>query len=276
VSAQELVGGGAGLLLACGLLTLALPPRPRVRADRPTTGLRLTRRHGLGVIAGILTLAVVRLPVLAVASAAAIVWLPEVLGGRRAAKSRIDRLVALESWVRRLGDLIAAHAGLEQAITSSAAHPPDDLREEIRALASRLAATMPIEDALRLFAVDLDDPAADTVVAALVLSCRRRGPALTGVLRGLAASVADDVAARRSIEADREKPRSTARVLTWFVIIAVAFVMLDRDFRAPYRSATGELVLAVALGFLGLCFVWMWRTADSKPDGRFLTGGAPR
>jgi Flp pilus assembly protein TadB len=280
MNANELLGAAAGLLVASGLLTLAWAPvLPSLHGWYDVVSRRLEvsgRRLGAATIVGLGTLALVRLPVLGIAAAAGVIWLPGVLGGRRASRAKIERLLALESWVRRLGDLIAAHAGLEQAITSSAAHPPAALQKEIRGLASRLSATMPIEEALWAFADELDDPAADTVVAAFLLSCRRRGPALTGVLRGLSASLAEDVAARQSIEADREKPRSTARVLTWFVVAAVAFVMLDANFRRPYESASGQVVLAAAFGFLAVCFVWMWRTADSPTGGRFLTERAQR
>ena len=71
---------------------------------------------------------------------------------------------------------------------------------------------------MRAFADELDDPTGDLVAANLILGARRRGAGVASVLEALAESVAADVRARREIEADRAKPRSTAR---WVTIITV-------------------------------------------------------
>lgn len=211
---------------------------------------------------------------LALAAGLAVVALPRVLARRSAGRTRIARLEALETWTRRLSDVMAAHAALEQAVAASVRTAPPPIEAEVRTLGARLAARWPTEPALRAFAADLADPVGDVVAAALILTSRRRGPALVRSLRTLAASVAAEVAVRREVEADREKPRSTARILTLFVVAAVAVVMLVPRFRHPYQTALGELVLAAAFGLLAACFGWMWRIADTRPAGRFLAGDA--
>ena len=70
-----------------------------------------------------------------------------------------------------------------------------------------------------MFADDLDDATGDLVAANLILGARRRGAGLASVLEGLAESVAADVRARREIEADRAKPRATARWVTLITVV---------------------------------------------------------
>jgi hypothetical protein len=53
------------------------------------------------------------------------------------------------------------------------------------------------------------------VAATLILGAHRRGPGLAAVLDDLAGTVAEEVRIRRGIEADRAKPRTTARWVTF-------------------------------------------------------------
>ena len=100
---------------------------------------------------------------------------------------------------------------------------------------SRLRARWATEDALRAFADDLDDATGDVIAANLILGARRRGAGLASVLDGLAESVAADVRARREIEADRAKPRATARWVTIITVSVLAFLALTGDVRRPVR-----------------------------------------
>ena len=100
---------------------------------------------------------------------------------------------------------------------------------------SRLRARWATEDALRAFADDLDDATGDLIAANLILGARRRGAGLASVLDGLAESVAADVRARREIEADRAKPRATARWVTIITVGVLAVLALTGDLRRPLR-----------------------------------------
>ena len=92
-----------------------------------------------------------------------------------------------------------------------------------------------------MFADDLDDATGDLVAANLILGARRRGAGLASVLESLAESVADDVRARRAIEADRAKPRTTARWVTIITVVRAglpaAHRRLHRALRHPDRAA---------------------------------------
>ena len=142
------------------------------------------------------------------------------------ASAKIDRLEAMEEWTRSLSGVLTAGVGLEQALIATLRSTPDPIRPEVTRLASRLRARWSTEDALRAFADDLDDATGDVVAANLILGARRRGAGLASVLDALAESVAADVRARREIEADRAKPRATARWVTLITVSVLAFLAL--------------------------------------------------
>lgn len=140
----------------------------------------------------------------------------------------------------------------------------------MEALAARLRAGWPAQDALRALADDLDEPAGDLVVAVLLLEADRRGAAVARVLDDLADTVAEEVLMRRRVEADRAKPRTTARWVTAITLGTVAVGALNTAYTAPYRTPVGQLVLAlIALAF-GACLAWMRLLAHGRPEPRFL------
>lgn len=278
--------GVAGAAVVAGLYVVAVGWRgsPAPRRTRPVQRRRLARpvtrtawsrwRWPLAMTAGVAVVATTRWPVAAILAAVGVVGLPVLLGTDRVAASRIDRVEAIEEWTRRLADVLLTGAGLEQAITTTSRTAPAPIAGEVGILVARLTARWSTEDALRAFADDLDDPAGDLIVAALLLASRRRGPGLASVLTSVAGAVADDVAARRRIEAERAKPRTTARLVTLITLGVVAVGAVNGTYLAPYGTPLGQVVLAtVAAGFIA-CLAWMRRLTLPPPEPRFLTGSA--
>jgi Flp pilus assembly protein TadB len=221
---------------------------------------------------GLLVWAVSGWPVAGALVTATVVGLPVLLGTSTVAARRIGRVEAIEEWTRRLSDVLVAGVGLEQALIASLRTCPPALRTEVTALVARLSARWPTERALRAFADDVDDAAADLVVAALVLAARRRGPGLARVLTAVADSVAEDVSVRRKVEAERAKPRTTARGVTLITLGVVAVGALNGTYLSPYAGPLGQAVLAaIATAFIG-CLAWMRALTLSPPEPRFLTG----
>ena len=92
------------------------------------------------------------------------------------------------------------------------------------------------------------------------------------MLTAVADSVAEEVAMRRRVEAERAKPRTTARAVTLITLGVVAVGALNGTYLAPYGTALGQLVLAlVTLGFVG-ALAWMRALTLTTPAARFLTG----
>ena len=73
-------------------------------------------------------------PVAAVAVAAAVVFVPSVLGGGKAAKQLIEKSEALADWTRRLADLISSGAAgsTRDALTRSLTSVPEPIAPQVR------------------------------------------------------------------------------------------------------------------------------------------------
>ena len=265
----------AGLLLTVAGLRGADGPRwPHQPVARRPAGRRRGWQRWRWVVAGAAgasAWAITTWPVAGLLMAVAVLGVPVLLSTSGQSARRIARVEAIEEWTRRLADVLTAGSGLEQAIVSSARTCPAPLRSEVDTLLARLRARWPLTEALRGFADDLHDPAGDLVVAALLLAAHRRGPGLASVLTGVAASVGEDVAARRRIEAERARPRATARAVTLITLGVLAFGALNGSYLAPYGDPLGQVVLAViAAGFVG-CLAWM-RHLTAPPDEPRLLG----
>jgi Flp pilus assembly protein TadB len=225
----------------------------------------------LAVAGGLLGWLLTGLALLVVAVPVAAVGLPRLLGTPSSA-ARINRLEGLEEWTRNLAGVLAVGVGLEQAITASLRSTPESIRPQVATLVARLAARWDTAAALRAFADDLDDATGDLVAASLILSARRRGAGLIAVLEGLAASVAEDVRTRRAIEADRAKPRSTARAVTFITLGVLVLLGLNKTYVQPYTSGFGQALLTLLLCAYVGALVWMRQMTLGRPTPRFLTG----
>ncbi len=260
---------GAGVCIVVAALR-GWGPRPRVaRAGR-------ARRRGrearvlLVVAVGLVVWAVTGWPALGIGAVAALVGLPAMVSAGGRAEVQIGRVEAVEEWARRLSDVLAIGVGLEQAVQTSARTAPAAIQEQVDALAARIAARMSTEEALRRFADDVDDPTADLVAAALILASRRRGPGVAAALTAIADSVAEEVAARRRIEADRAKPRTTARAVTLITIGLIGLGLLNRAYAQPYATGLGQLVLTATLGFFAAALWWMHSMTRTTAQARIL------
>ncbi|GAA4699830.1 type II secretion system F family protein [Nocardioides conyzicola] len=268
----------AGGLITLGVLGIVVGVLPT--AEVPRTQRRTSRRHasmtrrtqmlllvglGVGVIGWVITgwvLALVIAPV-------GVIGLPALLAAPPAA-SQINRLEAMEEWTRSLAGVLTVGIGLEQALVATLRSAPAPIDTEVTRLVARLRARWDTETALRAFADELDDATGDLIAANLILGARRRGAGLASVLEGLAESVAADVRARRQVEADRAKPRSTARWVTLISASVLIVLALSGQYVQPYASPIGQVILVVLLSAYVATLIWMRRMAIGKPLPRFL------
>ncbi|MGV9268105.1 type II secretion system F family protein [Kitasatospora sp. NPDC003701] len=207
-------------------------------------------------------------------TAAAVLGMPWILQPGRGSKGQIERLEALEEWVRRLSDIHTAGISLEQAVASSLRSVPRRIAPEISRLASRLASSWRPQDAYRAFADEMDDASADSVAALMIGHVQDRGAGLSTALKILAGQLAEEVLMRRKIEADREKPRANLRWVSLFCLGVFGVSVISGSYVEPYSTPFGHLFLLIlAAGFVGT-LIWMRRMAMSKPAPRFLTTGS--
>lgn len=282
---SPLLAAVAAMLVLGGLITVVAGMRPApvlARPGRTSPGRRLfggpgrlsprTRRLlGAGLVAGLLAwlvtgwfVAVLVLPV-AFAGLPVLLLVPQ-------GDTPIARLEAMEEWTRSLAGVLTVGVGIEQALIATARSTPDAIRPEVSTLVARLRARWSTADALRAFADDLDDATGDLIAASLLLGATRRGNGLVSVLEGLASTVADDVRIRRAIEADRAKPRTTARWVTMITVAVLALFSLNSSYIAPYGSGIGQLVLVLLLaGYVG-ALLWLRQMAAGTKLPRFIGG----
>jgi tight adherence protein B len=282
-----LVPALGGALLVAGLIGTGIGVRQAPESPDPPrrTGPVLAGRFGrvgrrtrmlllVGVGGGVVVALLTGWVIAVILGPAVVAGLPVLLSAPPAA-ARVGRLEAMEEWTRSLSGVLSVGVGLEQALMATLRSTPDPIRPEVTRLVARLRARWSTEDALRVFAAELDDATGDLVAANLILGARRRGAGLASVLEGLAESVAADVRARREIEADRAKPRTTARLVTLITIGVLVVLALTGSYIDPYRSPLGQLILVVLLALYVATLVWMRRMAAGAPLPRFLAAPTP-
>lgn len=268
----------AGALVTGGLLALAAgltarpvtPPRPRrtsTRRARVSPRTRMLAGIGLG-IGGLLAVLTGWVIALAVAPLA-LAGIPVLLAAPPAQRE-VQRLEAMEEWVRTVAGTLGAGVGLEQALLRSLRSTPEPIKPEVTRLTGRLRARWATEDALRAFADDLDDPTGDLIAANLALGARRRGGGLATVLAALAQSVGEDVRARREIESDRAKPRANARLITGITLSVLVFLSLSGNYIAPYGTPIGQVLLGTFLAMYVGMLIWLRTMAQGRPMPRFI------
>lgn len=262
-----IVAGIFGLIFRRHLFARSAPGPKRFRKLHVSQTTKLLAAAGLaaGVLVALVTGWLIAIAVIP----AAAVGLPILLGNPQD-KARINKLDALEEWTRALSGTLTVGYSLEEAIRTSLRSAPDPIRPEVTRLVARLRARVGTEQALRAFADDIDDSTGDMVAAFLILGSHRRGQGLASVLETLAESVAADVRARRAIEADRAKPRTTARWVTIITVGVLAVLALSGDYIAPYHTPVGGLILIVLLAAYVALLLWMRQMAKAKPIPRFL------
>lgn len=196
------------------------------------------------------------------------------LSGATSERLAIARLEGLATWTESLRDTIAGAVGLEQAIPSSTRIATPAIREPLLRLVDRLHTRVPMPDALRRFATDLDDPSADLIIAALIINSRLRGPGLRDLLGALSRSVREELDMRRKVTAERRSTRRSVQIVVLVSVgMALALALVDRSFLAPYSTPIGQLVLGVIAVLYGLGIGWLRRLARFESPQRMLGEG---
>lgn len=281
-----LIPGLGGALVVAGLIGVVLgirpaperpaaPPRSRVPFAGRLAAMSSRTRMLLigGVVAGLLIALFTGWFIAIALVPAVVVGLPTLLSAPPSA-SRIDRLEAMEEWTRSLSGVLTVGVGLEQALIATLRSTPAAIRPEVAQLVARLRARWSTEQALRAFADQLDDATGDLIAANLILGARRRGAGLASVLDSLAESVASDVRARRAIEADRAKPRATARWVTIITVSVLGFLALTGEYIQPYTTPLGQILLVILLVAYVATLIWMRSMAKGAPLPRFIGAAA--
>ena len=150
------------------------------------------------------------------------------------------------------------------------------LCEPLARLVDRLHTRVPMHEALRRFADDLDDPSADMIIAALIINSRLRGPGLRALLGALATSVREELDMRRKVNASAGPPGAACR--SWSACPwpgARAWPCSTRPLSHGYDSSLGQLVLVVMVALYAAGSMWMRKLATFDMPERLLTSARP-
>lgn len=265
-------GGFAWLTVALltGTVSFDNGTGPLARLRRRLAGVDGLRVLGSGG-AGMVVLLFTGWVAVAVAAAVMVTAWPRMFGAARQQQAVIGKLEALAGWVEALRDTIATATALPEAIPVTADSAPVVLQRPLQDLVARMQAREPLDRALLALADDLADPVADQVIAALALHARAQGRQLKQVLSALAEATRKQVGVRRQIEADRRSTRQGVRII---MIVTAVFVVglatFNREYVEPFRTVTGQLVLALAVGCFAASFAWMHRLSSFQAPARFL------
>ena len=270
------VAGGGLLLLIASFVGLPVrdPGTPSLFARSVGSGGKLSTRLAVALGVGLAVLLFTRWPVAAVGIGLLVAYWDKIAGGGGEEHLSILRLEALAVWTESLRDTIAGAVGLEQAIPSSVEATPGILKPSLNLMVDRLRIREPLPAALLAFAEDLDDPSADTVVAALVLNARLRGPGLRDVLTALATSTREELDMRRRVEASRRSVRRSVRLILGIVLsVAGAMVVLNDTYVASYDGVVGQLVLLLVILLFLSGLLWLRKLARPTQVDRILGVG---
>jgi Flp pilus assembly protein TadB len=274
---MALIAGLLGACFALGLVTFLVAMRPVAPEERPPrkhrpalTLPRLTLRVVLGLVAAAVAGAVTHWPMAVLLFGIGGFMAPSMVGGGAARKVQLARIESMAAWAEMLRDTMAGSGGLEQSILATAVVAPQPIRPEVTRLAARLERER-LAPSLRQFADEINDPAGDLVVAALILAADKSPKRLGDLLGRLATSARADVSMRLRVEAGRARTRTSVRVISAFTTgFAVFLLLTNRDYLDPYDTAVGQLVL----GMIGLCFggayFWLSRAFRQEDEERLL------
>ena len=268
----------AGLVIAAGLVAAVAAARgvalwsagPRSARRRHR---RLVSPLHLGALGtAVLVLLITGWPVAALAAAGGVVFVPKVLGGGKASRQLIATSEALADWTRRLADLISSGAAgsTRDALRRSLTSAPEPIAPAVTNLVTRMG-PQGVEPALRQFAREVDDPAADKIAMVLILRERNGGPGLAEVLTALAADLDDRSRMVREIEAERAKPRANMRtIVVVTLVLVVGMTLFARTFLSGYSTPLGQVALLVDVAIFGTALRWMRRLSDPPRPPRVL------
>jgi Flp pilus assembly protein TadB len=269
-----LAGGGLFLLIVA---LRGLPPRPQSQSRAGSQRLDVLRNDVLGprgliaLAVGILILLFTKWVVAGVGIALLIVFWSRLSGGAGGERSAITRLEALATWTESLRDTIAGAVGLEQAIPASLRVAAPTLRGPLENLVDRLRTRVPMAEALRRFADELDDPSADLIIAALIINARLRGPGLRDLLGALSGSVREELDMRRKVGAERRSTRRSVQIVVGISVgLALGMAIFNHSYVHVYNSPEGQLVLIFVVGLYAAGFLWLRKLANFDSPERLF------
>ncbi|MDO4121017.1 type II secretion system F family protein [Clavibacter michiganensis] len=224
----------------------------------------------VGLAAGVLVEALLRVDGAALAAAATGLLLPwAVVGARSAARRGAHR----EVWpdvVDHLVSAVRAGMGLPDAVASLADAGPAVLRPAFRDFASVHRTTGSFAVALDELKDQLADPTADRILETLRMAREVGGTQLPDVLRGLARFLREEAAIRSEAEARQSWVVNAAKLGVAAPWIILALLSTRHEAVAAYDTAAGTVVIVVGLVVSAIAYRLMLALGRLPEDRRWF------
>lgn len=194
------------------------------------------------------------------------------------ARERQKRIVQIQqAWPDGIRDVLAhvsSGATLARAIEALAAEGPEPLQFAFDRfpLQARMFGVVP---ALEIVKEELADPTSDKVIEVLILAHEFGGDLVQDVLRDLIDAITDDLRTLEEIRTAGFEQRIEGFlvvVVPWAVLVFLATV--PEDYRAFYRSSTGQIVVIIGAIWSALGVVVMRLMSRDSGEPRVLGGAA--
>jgi tight adherence protein B len=229
------------------------------------------RHLAVALAAGALIGLVTGWPVGALLAGLAGYVLPGLFAQQAATPAAIARLEGLATLTENLYATLQATAGLEQAVTITAKDASEGVRAQAAALVDKLEEGVPLGQALREWADDLNDPEADAVVGSLLMAVEYQGAEVGESLSALASAAWERAIFYRRTQAAQAGTRTDVRTIVGiFAFFVLALSLVGQDILDVYDTAQGQAVLA----FVGACFLvgyrWLVALATAEVPSRFV------
>ena len=242
------------VLIVAAILGAGLPAqRGTTRARRTGPALVDPRVLAAALIAGVVAPAVTGTVAVGLVVAAVVIVVPLLRRAGLDRRAQLARTEALAGWAETLRDYMRSHAGLHQAVASSAEVVDPVIRGEVQALARDLERLETVE-ALRRVADRARDPVADLAIAALSVAAGDSGARdLPALLGALADDAREEVAGVRRAAVTHRRSFSAAQSMMWVVaLVTVVMFSASGEYLRVYQTARGQIVLvAVAACAIG-------------------------
>ncbi len=248
------MGALIGLLFAGGVLLVLAGLRGRpdslIRSDRMTAGIaaasnsnNTAKAGALGLVVGLLTLAVTGLAIAGLIAAVGTARVPHMWRARKLRQRKEERRAAWPDVIDSLVSAVRAGMSLPESVCAIADRGPLCIRDEFSRFAADYRATGRFEVCVLRLRDDLEDPVADRIIEALLAAREVGGSDLGNMLRSLAEFVRQDIRLRGEVEARRSWTVNGARLAVaapWLVLLMLS---TRPGTVAAYASVGGGVVL---------------------------------
>lgn len=246
---------GAGVLLIYDALV-----RPDVRPDPRRLLKRIGPRGAVAISGAAVAYAITGWEV--AAGAAAIVgWLlPSMIARGRRERDHLRRIEAVAELAARLRDAFRSGIGVYDALAHAAANPPAALAPDLKRMAAdaRVSGLGPAADAFG----NRVGREGELLAAALALSEEAGARNTSDVLDALAEAASSRAATIREARARQTRAKVSARVVTAVPVVLLTLIRRSNPgYLAPFDSAQGQVVLALALCLIAAGYLVMLRMA---------------